>query len=79
MSPSPTADNFLVTQSPGVGASGIADQYADGKAAKVDTLLHAFLLVIFGYRLMSLYVFMRKCIFLVYLFNCPDCCQIYSD
>merc|ERR1711942_117368 len=30
---SPTADH-IVTQSAGVGASGVADQYADGKAAK---------------------------------------------
>ena len=39
MSPSPApvgADNVLVTQSPGVGASGVAYQYADGKAAKVS-------------------------------------------
>ena len=35
MSPKPATDNVLVTQSPGVGASGVADQYADGKAAKV--------------------------------------------
>jgi len=36
MSPSPTQSdaNVLVTQSPGVGVSGVADQYADGKAAK---------------------------------------------
>ena len=33
---SPTADH-IVTQSAGVGASGVADQYADGKAAKVNT------------------------------------------
>ena len=31
---SPTA-NSIETQSPGVGQSGVADQYADGKAAKV--------------------------------------------
>merc|ERR1712183_281578 len=30
---SPTA-NSIETQSPGVGQSGVADQYADGKAAK---------------------------------------------
>ena len=35
MSPKPANDNVFVTQSPGVGASGVADQYADGKAAKV--------------------------------------------